>query len=165
MFTNDIVIPIKGKDYYSDADKVKLARCFVVGVVAVAYALSLLLANSSVFNLGVWCFSGFTALFPILFAALYWKRVTAVGVYACMAVTTVLWVYWFHQSGYGADKHFLVLGMLPIAPLTMASAAALVIGSLCSKPPEARLVNRFFPRSNDSNRSRGSNDRRSRQGS
>ena len=166
MFTNDIVIPIRGKDYYSDADKLKLARWFVVGVVAVAYLASLaLMETASVFGLGIWCFTGFTALFPIVFAALYWKRVTAVGVYACMAVTTGLWVYWFHQSGYGADKHFLILGMLPIAPLTLASAAALVIGSLCSKPPEARLVNRFFPRSNDSNRSRGSNDRRSRQGS
>ena len=166
MFTNDIVIPIRGKDYYSDADKLKLARWFVVGVVAVAYLASLaLMETASVFGLGIWCFTGFTALFPIVFAALYWKRVTAVGVYACMAVTTGLWVYWFHQSGYGVDKHFLILGILPVAPLTLASAAALVIGSLCSKPPEARLVNRFFPRSNDSNRSRGSNDRRSRQGS
>ena len=166
MFTNDIVIPIRGKDYYSDADKLKLARWFVVGVVAVAYLASLaLMETASVFGLGIWCFTGFTALFPIVFAALYWKRVTDVGVYACMAVTTGLWVYWFHQSGYGVDKHFLILGMLPVAPLTLASAAALVIGSLCSKPPEARLVNRFFPRSNDSNRSRGSNDRRSRQGS
>ena len=157
MFTNDIVIPIRGKDYYSDADKLKLARWFVIGVVAVAYLASLaLMETASVFGLGIWCFTGFTALFPIVFAALYWKRVTAVGVYACMAVTTVLWILWFHQSGYGADKHFLILGMLPIAPLTIASAAALVIGSLCSKPPEARLVNRFFPRANNSN------DRRSR---
>ncbi len=157
MFTNDIVIPIRGKDYYSDADKLKLARWFVIGVVAVAYFASLaLMETASVFGLGIWCFTGFTALFPIVFAALYWKRVTAVGVYACMAVTTGLWVYWFHQSGYGADKHFLVLGMMPIAPLTLASAAALVVGSLCSKPPEARLVNRFFPRANNSN------DRRSR---
>jgi SSS family solute:Na+ symporter len=160
MFTNDIVIPIRGKDYYSDADKLKLARWFVIGVVAVAYLASLaLMETASVFGLGIWCFTGFTALFPIVFAALYWKRVTAVGVYACMAVTTGLWIFWFHQSGYGADKHFLILGMLPIAPLTLASAAALVIGSLCSTPPEARLVNRFFPRANNSN------DRRSRQGS
>ncbi len=166
MFTNDIVIPIRGKDYYSDADKLKLARLFVVGVVAVAYLASLaLMETASVFGLGIWCFTGFTALFPIVFAALYWKRVTSVGVYACMAVTTGLWIFWFHQSGYGADKHFLILGMLPIAPLTLASAAALVIGSLCSTPPERRLVNRFFPRSNDSNGSRRSNDRRSRQGS
>jgi len=146
MFTNDIVIPIRGKDYYSDADIVKIARLFVVGVVAVAYVLSLLLANSSVFNLGLWCFSGFTALFPIIFAALYWKRVTTVGAYACIAVTTVLWIYWFHQSGYGANKGFLIWGMLPVAPLTLASTAALVVGSMLSRPPEARLVNRFFPR-------------------
>ena len=166
MFTNDIIIPIRGKDYYSDADKLKLARLFVVGVVAVAYLASLaLMETASVFGLGIWCFTGFTALFPIVFAALYWKRVTAVGVYACMLVTTGLWVYWFHQSGYGADKHFYVMGMLPVAPLTLASAAALVIGSLCSKPPEGRLVSRFFPRSNNSNGSRRPNDRRSRQGS
>ena len=166
MFTNDIVIPIRGKGYYSDSDKLKLARWFVVGVVAVAYLASLaLMETASVFGLGIWCFTGFTALFPIVFAALYWKRVTAVGVYACMLVTTGLWVYWFQQSGYGADKHFFVMGMLPIAPLTFASTAALVIGSLCSKPPEGRLVNRFFPRSNNSNGSRRSNDRRSRQGS
>ena len=157
MFTNDIVIPIRGKDYYSDADKLKLARWFVIGVVAVAYLASLaLMETASVFGLGIWCFTGFTALFPIVFAALYWKRVRAVGVYACMAVTSGLWIFWFHQSGYGADKHFLILGMLPIAPLTLASAAALVIGSLCSTPPEARLVNRFFPRANNSN------DRRAR---
>ena len=147
MFTNDIVIAIKGKDFYSDEDKVKLARMFVVGVVAVAYLVSLLLMKTtSVFNLGIWCFSGFTALFPIVVAALYWKRATAIGAYACVAVTAVLWMYWFHQSGYGANKAFAVWGMLPVAPLTMASAAALVIGSLCSKAPESRLVNRFFPR-------------------
>jgi SSS family solute:Na+ symporter len=146
MFTNDIVIPLKGKDYYSDADIVKIARLFVVGVVAVAYVLSLLLANSSVFNLGLWCFTGFTALFPIIFAALYWKRVTAIGAYACIAVTTVLWIYWFHQSGYGANKGFFIWGMLPVAPLTFASTVALVMGSMVSSPPEARLVNRFFPR-------------------
>jgi len=152
MFTNDIVIPIKGEDYYSDADKVKLARCFVVGVVAVAYVLSLLLANSSVFNLGVWCFSGFTALFPILFAALYWKRVTTVGAYACIGVTTVLWFYWFQQSGWGSDKGYSVLGMLPVAPLTLASTTALIAGSLVSRPPENRLVNRFFPRASGDGR-------------
>ena len=152
MFTNDIVIPIKGEDYYSDADKVKLARCFVVGVVAVAYVLSLLLANSSVFNLGVWCFSGFTALFPILFAALYWKRVTTVGAYACIGVTTVLWFYWFQQSGWGSDKGYSVLGMLPAAPLTLASTTALIAGSLVSRPPENRLVNRFFPRASNDGR-------------
>ena len=145
MFTNDIVVPLKGKDYYSDADIVKIARIFVVGVVVVAYLLSLaLMEMTSVFNLGMWCFSGFTALFPIVFAALYWKRATALGVYACIGVTVVLWVLWFSQSGYGANKEFTVLGMLPVAMLTFASTVALVVGSLLSRPPAERVVNRFF---------------------
>ena len=146
MFTNDIILPLKGKDYFSDADTVKIARYFVVGVVVVAYLLSLaLMKTASVFNLGMWCFSGFSAQFPIVFAALYWKRATAVGAYACIAVTTVLWILWFHESGYGANKGFTVLGMLPMAPLTIASALALIIGSLVSRAPEERQINKFFP--------------------
>ena len=146
MFTNDIILPWKGKDYFSDGEIVKIARYFVVGVVVVAYLISLaLMGKTSVFNLALWCFTGFTALFPIVFAALYWKRATAVGAYACIAVTTVLWVLWFHESGYGADKRFFVLGMLPMAPLTIASALALIIGSLASRAPEERQINKFFP--------------------
>ena len=146
MFTNDIIIPWKGKDYFSDADTVKIARYFVIGVVVVAYLLSLaLMKTASVFNLGMWCFSGFSALFPIVFAALYWKRATAVGAYACIAVTAVLWILWFQESGYGANKGFTVLGMLPMAPLTIASALALIIGSLVSRAPEERQINKFFP--------------------
>lgn len=146
MFTNDIILPWKGKDYFSDADTVKIARYFVVGVVVVAYLLSLaLMKTASVFNLGMWCFSGFSALFPIVFAALYWKRATAVGAYACIAVTAVLWILWFQESGYGANKGFTVLGMLPMAPLTIASALALIIGSLVSRAPEERQINKFFP--------------------
>ena len=29
--------------------------------------------------MGVWCFSGFASLFPLVFLALYWKRITAAG--------------------------------------------------------------------------------------
>jgi len=148
MFTNDIVVPWKGKDYYSDEDTVKIARCFVIGVVVAAYLLSLaLMETASVFNLGIWCFSGFTALFPIVFAALYWKHATAVGAYACIAVTAVLWILWFKDSGYGADRGYTVLGMLPMAPLTILSTLAMIVGSLLSKAPEERKINKFFPHS------------------
>ena len=146
MFTNDIILPWKGKDYFSDGEIVKIARYFVIGIVVVAYLISLALMNkASVFNLALWCFTGFTALFPIVFAALYWKRATAVGAYACIAVTTVLWILWFHESDYGENKDFFVLGMLPMAPLTIASALALIIGSLVSRAPEERQINKFFP--------------------
>jgi len=146
MFTNDIILPWKGKDYFSDGEIVKIARYFVVGVVVVAYLISLaLMDKASVFNLSLWCFTGFTALFPIVFAALYWKRATALGAYACIVVTAVLWILWFQESGYGANKSFRVLGMLPMAPLTIASALALIIGSLVSRAPEERQINKFFP--------------------
>ena len=146
MFTNDIVVPWKGKNYYSDEDTVKIARWFVIGVVVAAYLLSLvLMKTASVFNLGMWCFSGFTALFPIVFAALYWKRASVMGAYACIAVTAVLWILWFKDSGYGADKGYTVLGMLPMAPLTILSAVAMIVGSLLSKAPEERKINKFFP--------------------
>ncbi len=146
MFTNDIVVPWRGKDYYSDEDTVKIARWFVIGVVVAAYLLSLvLMKTASVFNLGMWCFSGFTALFPIVFAALYWKRASVMGAYACIAVTAVLWIFWFKDSGYGADKGYTVLGMLPMAPLTILSAVAMIVGSLLSKAPEERKINKFFP--------------------
>jgi hypothetical protein len=35
--------------------------------------------------------------------------------------------------------------MLPMAPLTIASALALIIGSLVSRAPEERQINKFFP--------------------
>ena len=65
--------------------------------------------------------------------------------WCCIAVTTVLWILWFHESGYGANKGFTVLGMQPMAPLTIASALALIIGSLVSRAPEERQINKFFP--------------------
>ena len=64
MFTNDVVVRLFGKDRFSDRQLVWIARGFVVGVVAVAYGLSMALLEQSVFDLGVWCFSGFASAVP-----------------------------------------------------------------------------------------------------
>ena len=40
---------------------------FIVFIVLITYVVSLF-ETKSVFNLGVWCFNGFAALFPIAFA-------------------------------------------------------------------------------------------------
>ena len=73
LFTNDIVSHHLGKDKISDEKKILLGRGFVVLIVLVCYLIGL--SNTqSVFDLGVWCFTGFAGLFPILVAALYWKR-------------------------------------------------------------------------------------------
>ena len=44
------------------------------------------------FTLGVWCFSGFASLFPLVFAAIYWRRVTKAGAIASVVVTAVVCV-------------------------------------------------------------------------
>ena len=62
MFTNDIVTHYFGEARFDDRDRVRLARCFIVGVVAVTYLLSLAQPRH-VFTLGIWCFSGFASLF------------------------------------------------------------------------------------------------------
>jgi len=121
-----------------------LARCFIVGIVAVAYALSL--ANPrSVFTLGIWCFSGFAGLFPLICASIYWRRVTSAGAYASILVTGLVWVLLFRQSGYGVNGGFLFLGMMPVATMFVCSLVALVGVSLLTAAPSAATMNRYFP--------------------
>ena len=82
IFTNDIVIHRAGENKYSDNQIIFIARCFIVAIVAVTYGLAMLAKNANVFDLAIWCFSGFSALFPVIFAALYWKRTTKQGAIA-----------------------------------------------------------------------------------
>ncbi|MCH7721085.1 MAG: sodium:solute symporter family protein, partial [Planctomycetes bacterium] len=78
MFSNDIAVRLLGKDRLSERQKVLLGRVFVIMVVAATYLIALR-APRSVFQLGVWCFTGFAGLFPIVFAAVYWRRSTKWG--------------------------------------------------------------------------------------
>src|SRR5690606_10931850 len=89
IFTNDIVGHYVSHERIDDRQRVRLGRLFVVLIVAVTFELSLL-EPRSVFALGVWCFSGFTALFPLVVAALYWKRTTRAGAIASIVTATVV---------------------------------------------------------------------------
>ena len=149
MFTNDVFLPLADEHDYTDRQKVWIARIFTVVVVAVAYGLSLALANSSVFNLAIWCFTGFTGLVPLVLAALYWKRTTTAGAFASIAVTAVLWFVFFQQSGWGAVKGYTVWEMKAVMPLTLASAAVLIIVSLLTTPPAKETLRKFFPGDNN----------------
>ena len=143
MFTNDIVIHYFGEARFDDRRRVMLARCFIVGIVAVAYALSL--ANPrSVFTLGIWCFSGFAGLFPLVCASIYWRRVTLAGAYASILVTGVVWFLLFRASGYGANSGFLFLGMMPVATMFACSLAALVGVSLLTAAPSEKTLRKYF---------------------
>ena len=61
----------------------------VVLIVAITYVLSLY-PPPHLFDLGVWCFTGFSGLFPLVFASLYWRRVTRAGAFASLITTAVV---------------------------------------------------------------------------
>jgi SSS family solute:Na+ symporter len=122
-----------------------------VGVVAITYAFSLF-EPRRVFTLGVWCFSGFSALFPLVFASVYWRRLSIAGAYASVVAAVASWVYFFYQSKFGAipDYTFDVTFacetyvMMPVAPIFAVSAAALILVSLVTRPPSERTLAKFF---------------------
>ncbi|MFQ6029334.1 MAG: sodium:solute symporter [Dehalococcoidia bacterium] len=144
MFTNDIVTHYFGEERFDDRQQVLLARGFIVLIVAVTYLLSLL-EPRQVFTLGVWCFSGFGSLFPLVFASLYWRRVTKAGAIASVIVTAIVWLLLFRESGYGADRSYLFLGMMPVATIFSCSLLTLVGVSLVTKTPSAATLKKFNP--------------------
>lgn len=90
IFNNDIVTHYLGKENVSDQRQVLFTRLFIIGIVALTYLLSL--GNvRSVFAMGVWCFSGFSALFPIVVAALYWRGLSAAGAISGIFAAITSW--------------------------------------------------------------------------
>ena len=108
IFANDVLTHYRGKENVSDAQQVLSTRLFIIAVVALTYVLSL--GNvSSVFAMGVWCFSGFTALFPIVVAALYWRNLTAAGAISGILAAGVSWAVLFYQAiSQGALRTFIL---------------------------------------------------------
>ena len=144
MFTNDVVIHKAGPDKYNDKQIIFIARIFIVAIVALTYVLAMLAKDANVFDLAIWCFSGFSALFPVVFAALYWKRATKEGAIAGIIGAMLAWLYYFYQSGYGGE-YFVGPGIVPAAICFAVSAVALVAVSLGTKPPSKETLDKFFP--------------------
>jgi SSS family solute:Na+ symporter len=144
MFTHDIVLHYTGEKRFSDQQQIWLGRTFVVLIVVAAYLLSLG-APKSVFDLGVWCFSGFSSLFPLVFASLYWRRVTKAGAVASILTTAAVWLVLFRQADWGANGEYLFLGLMPVVTIVAASTVSLIVVSLLTRPPEREVVDRFFP--------------------
>ncbi len=150
IFTHDIVVHAKGEDHFSEKQLVSLGRGFIIVIVAITYVLSLF-PPPNVFDLAVWCFSGFGSLFPLVFAAIYWKRVTAAGAIACVIVTGATWLWLFYDgliaptmSGEGGGEDYLIAGMMPVTIMFAASAVTIVLVSLMTQPPPRHVVDRFF---------------------
>lgn len=152
MFGTDLVSHYMGKDRFTDKQHVWITRGFIVLIVAITYGFSL--ANPrSVFAMGVWCFSGFASLFPLIFAAVYWRRLTVAGAYACVAAVIATWCYLFFDSGFGSNRRYVLelpLGgetyqLMPVVGIFMAGLIAMIVVSLITKPPKEEVLNKFFP--------------------
>jgi SSS family solute:Na+ symporter len=149
MFTHDIVDHYARHDRMTDRQRLLTGRIFVILVVLASWLLTLVLQDASpIFGLAVWCFSGFSALFPLVFAALYWKRVTKWGAYASVLAGIGSGVYFYVtiglERGFGSRIDPEVWGAVPAAPMVVFATLALVIVSLLTRPPSAATVEKFF---------------------
>ena len=146
MFTNDIVAHYSRKDRFGEKQLVLIGRLFIVAIVAISYWLGLELQSKrqGVFGLGVWCFAGFASLFPLLFASLYWRRVTKAGAYASILSAAAVWFWLFRDSGYGKAGDHMHWGLTPVTLIFTAAAVALVLVSLVTRPPAQATIERFF---------------------
>jgi SSS family solute:Na+ symporter len=168
MFTEDVFAFYRGATPAGDVLQVQIGRLFVVAVTVVAYLIALV-APQSIFDIATqYAFAGYSALSPLLVAALFWKGSTRWGALATTVWTAaaVLAVAAFQAlvpaPPPGAAVSILsiggidvvtraasgttVLGLLPVVPMTIGSALLMVVVSRCtpgSRPGERTLA-RYF---------------------
>ncbi len=152
MFTSDVVTHYAGKDRFSDSAQVWIARMFIILIVALTYGLSLVAESTSIsiFNMAVWSFSGFAGLFPIVFASLYWRKLTAAGAVSGILAAFGSWLFLFRESGWGVNKQFTinipseVTAIMPVVGVIVCSTLAMLVTSWLTKRPSDETINRFF---------------------
>ncbi|HEX6975343.1 MAG TPA: sodium:solute symporter family protein [Vicinamibacterales bacterium] len=138
MFTEDVFAFYGGTKRFGEAVQVQTGRVFVVLLTMLAYAVALR-APQSIFDLAVqYAFSGYSALSPLLFAALFWKRSTKWGALAVALWTAFAVIYTARVPGALAWY-----GLMPVVPMTLISAALMITVSLATPPPSRRTIERY----------------------
>ena len=145
MFTTDIVQHYGYRSRFTEGQQVLFGRLFVMGFLVVVLTLSLI-TSRSIFSIGVWSLSGFAALFPVIIAALFWRRSTAVGVLSSIVTVGALWVFFFMRSLSMAGEYTIAgTGLLPVTLMFLGSVVSLVLVSLVTRPPREETIKEFFP--------------------
>ena len=142
MFTHDIIGHYR-REAFSEKQRVWVGRLFVTGVLCVTYLISLI-ATPSIFRLAIWSFTGFSGLFPIVVAALFWQRSTKSGVFVAIISVVVLWLYFFLSNWQTPRYSVGGTGIMPVAVLIAVSSIILVTVSLFTKPPSSQTLEKFF---------------------
>jgi len=169
MFTEDVFTFYGGKARFGEAVQVQTGRVFVIVLTLVAYVIALGMPQS-IFDLATqYAFAGYSALSPLLVAALFWKGSTKWGALASTvwvaaavaAVATLQSVVPTPAPGTlipilsmgGVDvitravQGTLVFGMLPVVPMTMISALLMVLVSRATSAarPAEHTLSKYFP--------------------
>ncbi len=171
MFTEDIFAFYQGTKRFGHGMQVLTGRVFVVLVTVVAYLIALRIPQS-IFDVATqYAFAGYSALAPLLVAALFWKNSTRWGALASTlwtaaavaavaviqtnipppppAASVAVWSIGDSTIVTRAATGTFVLGFLPVVPMTMISAVLMIVVSLATKdfakPSEATLQ-RYFDR-------------------
>ncbi len=169
MFTEDVFTFYQGTARFGAAMQVVTGRIFVVIVTVIAYFIALRIPQS-IFDVATqYAFAGYSALVPLLVAALFWKHSTRWGALASTLWTaaavaaiaviqsripapppgtsTAVWALgdWTIITR-GAAGTF-VFGMLPVVPMTLISALLMIVVSLATRAfakPSERTLERYF---------------------
>jgi solute:Na+ symporter, SSS family len=151
MFTTDIVLNVAGKDRFTDKQTIWIARAFIIAIVAITYIIAMIAIKSNVFDLAIWCFSGFAGLTPMVIAALYWKRANQYGGYASVIAVVATWSYFFkmayEETGKLGGEYTVAGGTMPVVFCVLAGAVAMIAVSLITPKPSDETIRKFFPES------------------
>jgi SSS family solute:Na+ symporter len=144
MFTQDILEHYGWISKKNERQHVLLGRIFVATFVALSYLLSLV-TNRSIFRLGIWCFTGFASLFPLIIAALFWKRSNKYGAFASIFSVIALWLFFFLKAGNDQNYTLGGSGIMPVVLMIIVSSLMLIVVSLLTPALSEDRITKFFP--------------------
>jgi solute:Na+ symporter, SSS family len=168
MFTEDVFAYYGGTAKFGEVAQVHYGRGFIVGITAVAYMIALK-APATIFDLATqYAFSGYSALFPLMIAALFWKGSTKWGalasaVWAMLSVIlvgvfqaaipapapgppVVVWALCGVDVLTRTPGGTTICGFMPVVPITILSAVLMVVVSMATSKPSDRTLSRYFSR-------------------
>jgi SSS family solute:Na+ symporter len=156
MFTEDVFAYYGHKERFGEAAQVFIGRIFVIVLTAIAYFVALR-APANIFELASqYAFSGYAALSPLLFAALFWRGSTKWGALAAVSwvacAVTGIAVFQARFPEPGTYFGFLtrtpagttIFGYLPVVPMTLVSALLMGFVSTLTPKPAASTIARYF---------------------
>ena len=127
MFTEDVFTFYGGTARFGENVQVQTGRIFVVVLTLIAYLIALR-APQGIFDIAVqFAFSGYSALSPLLFAALFWRRSTKWG-----ALAVTLWVAFAVIYTWRVPGALAWYGLMPVVPMTITSCVLMVVVSLAN---------------------------------